>query len=588
VHTAPYVRSTIPVAPSTEAPLCRPSRSHTGSAGTTRGQLLKNVSTALMLGALALGATGAVQATAQAGSGAAGGSASPAVCAPTDSPEKGIQGDVPPAAGVTCGLSLLSELPGGGSAGASGHCAYIRLPGTLPYTGSAIRAFDISNPLKPVQTDEVPAVGGSESMRVAKAGSRAIVVSGRGVYDVNKDCTKLVKKGEIPWPSISAQAMEYASATTTHEIAISHDAMRVYAGVGFGLADISDLEHPATWKVWNNTCELNRQSGFPMIGDCVNAPQGDYPRQYSHSSDDNAEGTRWYGANQNGDMVSQLEPPTMRIVDISDENHIKILGTLADVPGHSMSWWRAADGREFVLSANELAAGDTCATYPRNTSLMNAADGYVTEVTGDKPKHAATVTVAINRPENCAAAKASGSAAFYSEHVVYSKNGATFAMIAYEGAGLRIFDLRDAYHPKEVAYYNRSGTAGGYVHSAMFHYDEATGVLVASGKNALQLLVLEPQVIRALGLPTPTATAYPYLSGLGQATSAGAATTTGKTTTKSSTRAPKGTQQQAAMSVRGTLAATGAPGALLTGLGFMALVGAGALARRRTLTRPRS
>jgi hypothetical protein len=298
----------------------------------------------------------------------------------------------------------------------------------------------------------------------------------------------------------------YVAATTTHELAISHDARRVYTGVGFGLANISDLEHPATWQVWNNTCELNRQSSFPIVGDCVHAPQGDYPRQYSHSSDDNVSGTRWYGAGQT--QVSGFEPPTMRIVDIHDLNHIKIVATIPNVPGHSMSWWRSPDGREYVLSANELGAGDTCAAYPRDTSLMNAADGYITEVTGDKPKHASRVTVAINKPENCAAAKASGSKAFYSEHVVYNKGGAAFAMIAYEGAGLRIWDVRDGYHPKEVAYYN---TGAGYVHSAMFHYDETTGVVVASGTDALQLLVLEPQVIKALGLPKPTAAAYPYL-----------------------------------------------------------------------------
>ena len=441
--------------------------------------------------------------------------ASPALCSAGDVPEKGIQGDVPPSGGVVCGLRLLSDFAGGGSAGASGHCAYIRLPGTLPYTGRVIRAFNISNPLKPIQTDEVPAVGGSESMRVATVGSRAIVVSGRGVYDVSKDCTKLVKKGEIQWPSLSAKANNYAAATTTHEIAISHDARRVYAGVGFGLADISNLERPATWKVWNNTCEMNRQSGYPVVGDCTHAPQGDYPRPYAHSSDDNAAGTRWYGANQNGDMVSQLEPATMRIVNISDLNHIKIVGTLANVPGHSMSWWRSPDGRQYVLSANELGTGDTCAGYPRDTSLTNAADGYITEVTGDKPKHASTLTVAINRPENCAAAKSSGSSAFYSEHVVFNKHAAAFAMVAYEGAGLRIWDLRDGYHPREVAYYNRGG---GYVHSAMFHYDETTGVVVASASSGLRLLVLEPQVIKTLGLPMPTAAAYPYLPGLSRST----------------------------------------------------------------------
>ena len=52
----------------------------------------------------------------------------------------------------------------------------------------------------PVQTDEEPPVGGSESMRAQTVDGRAVLVSGRGVYDIS-NCEDLVKKGEIPWPS---------------------------------------------------------------------------------------------------------------------------------------------------------------------------------------------------------------------------------------------------------------------------------------------------------------------------------------------------------------------------------------------------
>ena len=437
---------------------------------------------------------------------------SPALCGPNDKPEPGIQGDVAPAGGVNCGLRLLSEVPGGGSVQASGHCAYVRSPGPLPYTGTVIRAYSLANPLKPVQTDETPALGGSESMRVATAGSRAVLVSGKGVYDVH-NCEHIVKKGVIHWPSINASLHAYIAATNSHELSISHDAKRVYTGLGFAIAYIDDLDHPETWTVKNNTCAMDEESGYPVAGlptsqACEIAPQGDFPRQYSHSSDDNFKGTRWYGANQNGDGFSQLEPATLRIVDITDRDHIKIVGTLHDVPGHSMNWWRTPDGREFTLSANEGGTGDTCAPYPRPTSLGNAAEAYVTEVTDDKPKHAGIITVAINRPENCAAAKKSGSAAFFSEHSIYNKGRAAFAMLEYGGAGLRVWDLRDGYAPKEVAYYN-NGT--GHVHSGVFHYNEKTGIMVASGAEAMQVLMLEPQVIRALGLPKPTDARYPYL-----------------------------------------------------------------------------
>ncbi|MFA5937904.1 MAG: hypothetical protein WC809_01000 [Sinimarinibacterium sp.] len=450
---------------------------------------------------------------------------SPALCGAADTPEAGIQGDVN-AATVNCGLTLLSEIPFGGSVQGSGHCAYVRLPGDLPYTGSVIKAYSLADPLNPVQTDEEPAVGGSESMRAMTVDGRAILVSGRAVYDIS-NCEDMVKKGEIAWPSANATAGVYVAATNSHEIAISHDAKRVYTGLGFAVADISDLEHPETWTVKNWTCEMNAQSGYPLgilPTACDVAPQGDYPRQYSHSSDDNLEGTVWYGANQNGDSLpgtgqpgTNLELPTARMVDISDPSQIAILDTLNEFPGHSMNWWRTADGREFIIGANESLSGpaDTCQEYPRPTSLGNNLEAYVVEVTGkafNKEKFESyrsypLVTMAINRPENCEAATASGASAVITEYSLYNKNGAAFLMMEFGGAGLRVFDLRDGDQPKEAAYYN---DGKGHVHSGVFHYDEARGIMVASGSEAMHVLVLQPQVIDALGLPYPTDPAYPY------------------------------------------------------------------------------
>ena len=73
------------------------------------------------------------------------------------------------------------------------------------------------------------------------------------------------------------------------------------------------------------------------------------------------------------------------------------------------------------------------------------------------------------------------------------------------GGGLRVFDVRDGYHPKEVAYFN----TGGFVHSGRFYYDEQGGLLLTPATAGMQVLELQPQVITALGLPTPTDPAYP-------------------------------------------------------------------------------
>jgi hypothetical protein len=433
---------------------------------------------------------------------------SPALCSSADMPETGIQGGVATSP-VNCGLTLLSDVPDGGSVQGSGHCAYVRLPGTLPYTGSVIKAYSLADPKNPVQTDEEPARGGSESMRAQTVDGRAVLVSGKGVYDIS-NCEDMVYKGDIAWPSLAASLNLYVAAMSSHEIAISHDARRVYSGLGFAVADITDLQHPETWTVKNWTCEMNTQSGYPLaLPTCEGPLQPDLFRQYSHSSDDNLEGSRWYGANQNGDGVSQLEPPTARMVDISDPAKIRILDTLPEFPGHSMNWWRTADGREFIIGANESLSGpaDSCKDYPRPTSVGNSLDAYVVEVTGDRFGTAFPLTLAINKPENCAAATAAGTNPVITEYSLYNSNGAAFLMMEFGSAGLRVFDLRDGEHPKEVAYFN---DGKGHVHSGLFHYDDARGIVVASGSEAMHVLVLQPQVVKALGLPYPTDPAYPY------------------------------------------------------------------------------
>jgi hypothetical protein len=359
-----------------------------------------------------------------------------------------------------------------------------------------------------VQTDEVPGFGGSESMRAQTVEGRAILVSGRGVYDIS-NCEKMVKKGEIAWPSMNAQTGNLMRALSSHEIGISHDAKRVYSGLGFNIAYLDDLERPETWTVKNSSCEMNKQSGFPT--DIPNACEGpthqDVGRQYSHSSDDNLEGTVWFGANQEG-SPTQMERSTARMVDITNRDSIKILDTVANFPGHSMNWWRTPDDRDYIIGANEaLGRADSCVPYPRPVNLGNAYEAYLVEVTGNKFGKPFPLTVDINRPENCQAAKTSGSNATITEHSVYNKNGAAFVMIEYGTAGLRVFDLRDGDEPKEAAYYN---DGKGHVHSGVFHYDDARGIMIASGRQAAHVLMLEPQTIEALGLPAPTDPKYPY------------------------------------------------------------------------------
>src|SRR6185312_5689834 len=112
-------------------------------------------------------------------------------CGQGDNPEQGLQGAATQVT-VNCGLTLLSELPGGGDVQGSGHCAYVRA-NAAAYGAGTLTAYNITDPLKPVMTDTEPGAGGSESMRANTVGDRAILASGKGVYDLSH-CEDIVKK----------------------------------------------------------------------------------------------------------------------------------------------------------------------------------------------------------------------------------------------------------------------------------------------------------------------------------------------------------------------------------------------------------
>ena len=134
--------------------------------------------------------------------------------------------------------------------------------------------------------------------------------------------------------------------------------------------------------------------------------------------------------------------------------------------------------------------------------MTTAADAYVAEVTGDDLKHASRISLMINEPQNC---MQPGSKPALSEQSVYNQHGAAIVMMEWGGAGLRVFDVRNGYAPKEVAYFNR----GGHVHSGRFHYDDKRGIMLQPASSGMRVLELQPQVITGAGLPAPTDPLYP-------------------------------------------------------------------------------
>ena len=441
------------------------------------------------------------------GTGSASEGRSPARCGSGDVPEPGIQGDVPVGATANyhCGLTLLGELPRIGNVQGAGTCAYIR-------SGGQIYVVDVTDPTKPVEVGSVPAFGGSETMRAVVTDTRAVLVSGRGVYDI-RDCAHPVLKGEIKWPNIQIPGV--ATGLIPHDIRLNHAATKIYASFGLWEVDITNLDDPTTWTLTNYTCDvaagyhpIHKQAeaaGTSLCDDLhIETGSGSYGAsplqasllwpQMSHSPDTNGDDTRAYVGDQAGGLSANWFPePRVRIVDLTQDPP----KLLAEVPGsgHSLDWFQTANGREYVLHANEAGSGDTCKKQ-RPEALGWAYDAVVTEVTRDKPKRVSKLALAINTPEFCKERLASGHNPWISYHMVDNPDDATFAAVSFGTAGLRIFDIRRPEKPVEAAYFNH----GSLVHAGVSHYDAERGLIYAPTNTGLKVLQLQPQVRERLGL----------------------------------------------------------------------------------------
>ena len=449
---------------------------------------------------------------------------SPAVCGKSDVREPGIQGDVPArqTAAYNCGVKLIGSLPRVGNVQGVGTCAYVRSAGK-------VYVIDVTNPAKPVEVGSVAVQSGSETMRVVVTPTRAVLVSGSSVYDIN-DCLHPVLAGEIKWPPLKLPGIP--SRLLPHDIRVNHTGTKVYASFGLWEADISNLHDASTWTVIDHRCALAAQqpgpwqevhqrslkAGLSLCADSnrpapmgANFSIGASPLQasmlwptLSHSLDLNADDTRIYVGDQaGGTSAIWAGPDKVRIIDLTQKTP-QIIGEV-EGPGHGLDWFRSG-GRDYLLHSNEGGTngilnqpehGDTCKAYPRPSALGWGFEALISDVTRpDAAKRVSMLQIAINNPENCAARKASGKDPWIAYHLIDNPLNPKFAAVNFGTAGLRIFDIRQPENPREVAYYNH----GNMVHGGVGYYDAKRGLIYAAGGSGFLVLRVEPQVRKQLGL----------------------------------------------------------------------------------------
>ncbi|MGY2086775.1 LVIVD repeat-containing protein [Nocardia gipuzkoensis] len=370
-----------------------------------------------------------------------------ASCAGDALPEPGLQGDVPAAdrdsgrstQGYRCNISRIGGYAGRGAGITStqfDHCVYLGsfFPGNLLGPAQGVQVIDVADPANPVLTATLtePAMlaGTWESLKVNAArkllvGTGVPAFTGAGlisVYDIS-DCAhpRLLNPG--PGTDLSLPVR-----ITAHEGGFSPDGRTYWAsGVIPGIVSAVDLTDPADPRViWQGM-----------------------PGQSMHGMGLRADGNRLYLANNMGGLTIldtsavQRRDPDPQVPIIAQLTWTDGWATQQNVPV-------TYNGVPYLFSADEAGSG--------GVKLIDISDDT-------HPRVVNTIKLEINLPPHRDSAMASsmgGSLFAYDAHYCSADRPVNPTALAcgWISSGIRVFDVRDPFHVREIAYYNPPARTG--------------------------------------------------------------------------------------------------------------------------------
>ena len=419
----------------------------------------------------------------------AAGTVPKAVCGPGDHTESGLQGETTKQErfggdserAYNCNLELVSEYQGQGAYSQdgpaySGDCAYY---GTDNVTSLqqhlGVTVIDASDPLHPHPSaflnDTAAARAPHETVATNDRSHLLVVGQSNGpdfaVYDIS-DCRHPVLKADIQLVGAQGHMGAFAPDGRTY-----YETQR-FRGVGgfLYIVDLSDPSNPKELPHWQylgdgrpHSLEINPQGFEPGV----------------------LEGTRMY-AGQPGEFGasptdSSFGPDGLVIEDVSDYQNrvanpqIRIISKLfwADQGAAESMIPIKIKGHPYLISTDEAGgaggAGGWAAACARGASPF----GYpqIIDVGDEKnPKIIAKLMLEVSDPANCSALLAetppdppgtapgtnlpaiSGTTNYSEERCVADRpNNATMMACSFQHGGLRVFDIRDPSHAKEIAYW---------------------------------------------------------------------------------------------------------------------------------------
>jgi hypothetical protein len=398
------------------------------------------------------------------------GSVPRADCGPSDRTEAGLQGQVTPeerssgdsALGYNCNLELVGQYRGEGAYSQGGpaffgDCAYMTTDHITPLQQHhGVTVIDASDPRHPQPTaylDDTPAMLAPHETLKVNAG-RKIMAAGQNngsnfaVYDLSGDCRHPVRMSSIDLPGSKGHMGNFAPDGRTYYLTQS------FRGVG-GKLYVVDLDDPANPK------ELPPWTF-----------QGD---GRPHEAWLNAAGTRLY-AGQPGlfgaaPTDSSFGPDGLVIDDVSDYQfrlpnpQIRIVSKLFwDDQGQAEPMYPVTvNGHPYIISGDEDGGQGGAGGLPAACARGASHSGYsnIIDISDEThPKIVATIMLEVNDPANCSRMlndppDVGGEIPTYSPERCTADRQTNPTMLACGlwAAGVRVFDIRDILHPKEIAYY---------------------------------------------------------------------------------------------------------------------------------------
>jgi uncharacterized protein (DUF305 family) len=378
-----------------------------------------------------------------------GATARPAACQAGDRPETGLQGEVTSAdrasgrstEGYNCNLSLVGQSQGRGTSWVNqryGDCAYVgqSLAGNLLSAERGVRVLDVSDPAAPELTALLtsPAMAGDtwESLRVNEArGLLAAVAVGPAlgvaffdVYDIATDCAHPRLLNSIAGTDLSIPANVIG-----HEGGFSPDGFTYWSsGVVAGALTAIDVTDPALpHVVW---------AGVTNTG--------------GHGFDISPDGERMYLTSLSG----------FTTFDISQVQHRAAIPTVTAIGSGT---WPGTIAPQHTIAITYRGAPWIIAVDEIGQDGIHFADN-------SDPAHPIVhpgISLEIERPENAALVAAETSSDSlglfgYSPHYCSVDRivEPTALACGYFQSGVRVFDIRDLEHPREVAYFNPPAQEG--------------------------------------------------------------------------------------------------------------------------------